>query len=49
MKELLTLLEDNQIDVLKEILSEEQAEDIAEFFTVAKIRGKQEVSEIFFN
>ena len=34
MKELLTLLEDNQIDVLKEILSEEQVEDIAEFFSL---------------
>ena len=31
MKELLSLLEENQIDVLKEILSEEQPEDIAEF------------------
>ena len=34
MKELLTLLEDNQIDVLKQILSEEQPEDIAEFLTL---------------
>jgi len=34
MKELLTLLEDNQIDVLKEILAQEQAEDIAEFLTL---------------
>ncbi len=34
MKQLLTLLENNQIDELKHILSEETAEDIAEFLTL---------------
>lgn len=34
MKELLTLLETNQIDELKHILSEENTEDIAEFLTL---------------